>query len=438
MRRFLSALLVVSFTIILPTQSAEIQKPNVCFILVDDLRPDGIAALGNTVVKTANMDAIVQRGFVFRCAYVNGSAVPAVCLPSRTQLLTGMSAHRAKNEPSGATLDEFTFPKAMRAAGYAAIHCGKDENSPKKVTAEFEVTFDGGHAQANVDRMLEFVHANAGKRPLFLYLAGHEPHDPQYAPDEYYARYDPKDIPLPAAFRAYHPFDNGEMTVRDEQTLPWPRTCESVSGKLARYYGSTHYLDDQIGRLVQALKDAGQFDNTVFVLAGDNGLSLGEHGLLGKQNVYEFGGMHVPLVFAGPGIPKGETHSFAYLYDIFPTVCALTQTPVPARVDGKNLLPIMTGKASKVRDYAFTWYKNIQRAVRTDAWKLIRYPQIGKTQLFDLMTDPHEERDLAKHPEMSEKLTEMLELLGKAQKEYGDTCPLTAAKLSTEEWTPEK
>ena len=118
--------------------------------------------------------------------------------------------------------------------------------------------------------------------------------------------YRPADIPLPVNFLPFHPFDNGEMTVRDEQTLPWPRTRENVTGKLARYYASTSYFDQQAGRILDALKQAGQYDNTIFIMAGDNGLSLGEHGLLGKQNLYEFGGMHVPLIFAGPGSPKAK------------------------------------------------------------------------------------------------------------------------------------
>lgn len=154
-------------------------------------------------------------------------------------------------------------------------------------------------------------------------MAGPEPHDPRSATDEYYAKYKPEDMPLPHAFAPHHPFDNGAITIRDEMTLPFPRTPENIRGKLARYYASIAYLDAQFGRAVQALKDAGEYDSTIFVIAGDNGLSLGEHGLLGKQNLYEFGGMHVPLVFAGPGIPKGETKALAYLMDIFPTVCDL-------------------------------------------------------------------------------------------------------------------
>ena len=226
------------------------------------------------------------------------------------------------------------------------------------------------------------------------------------------------------------------MTVRDEMTLPWPRTRESVAGKLARYYASISYLDDQVGRILEALKDAGQLEHTIFIVAGDNGLCLGEHGLLGKQNLYEFGGMHVPLVFAGPGIPKGETKALAYLMDIFPTVCDFTGAPIPARVEGKSLRTVMRGEAPRVREYAFTAYKDIQRSIRDERWKLIRYPHIDKTQLFDLQTDPHEIRDLASEPASAARVRELTEELGKEQRQLGDTAPLTVANPKPAPWSP--
>ena len=220
--------------------------------------------------------------------------------------------------------------------------------------------------------------------------------------------YRPEDIPLPVNFLPFHPFDNGEMTIRDEQTLPWPRTKASVTGKLARYYASTSYFDAQAGRIIAALKQTGQFDNTIFVVAGDNGLSLGEHGLLGKQNLYEFGGMHVPLIFAGPGIPQGDSKALVYLYEVYPTMCELAGIPVPPGLDAKSLAPVIKGQQAKVRDCLFTAYTNCQRSIRDDRWKLIRYPLIDKTQLFDLQADPHEMNDLAGKAEYAEKIKELM------------------------------
>jgi arylsulfatase A-like enzyme len=329
-----------------------------------------------------------------------------------------------------------TFAQAVKAAGYASIRSGKFGNNPNQLDVDFDQHLDGKTAEGNANNLIAFIKEHAGRKPLFLYLAPHEPHDPQFAPDRYYPLYQAADIPLPVNFLPFHPFDNGEMTVRDEKTLPWPRTRESVTGKLARYYASTTYLDDQAGRVLDALRQAGQFDNTIIIIAGDNGLSLGEHGLLGKQNLYEFGGMHVPLVFAGPGIPHGETRAFAYLMDIYPTVCELTGSAVPSGLDAKSLAPVITGKAPSVRAAAFTAYRDVQRAIRDDRWKLIRYPHINQTQLFDLQADPHEMTDLAGKPESADKIKELLALLEGVRKEYGDTCALTSAHPQPAAWSP--
>jgi len=261
--------------------------PHILFILADDLRPDGLHALGNAVVRTPHLDRVVENGFVFRHAYTLGSNSGAVCMPSRTMIQTGISYLRARgNTP--------TLAQTIKAAGYASIHSGKFSNNPNALDVDFDQHVDGKTAEGNANNIIAFIKKHAGTKPLFLYFAPHEPHDPQYAPDSYYPMYKPADIPLPPNFLPLHPFDNGEMNVRDEKTLPWPRTRENVTGKLARYYASISYLDDQAGRILEALQQAGLFDNTLIIVAGDNGLSLGEHGLLGKQNLYEFGGMHVP------------------------------------------------------------------------------------------------------------------------------------------------
>ncbi|HEX8911984.1 MAG TPA: sulfatase-like hydrolase/transferase [Humisphaera sp.] len=404
-------------------------RPNICILLADDLRPDCLGVLGHPVVKTPNLDKLLASGFVFRNAYVLGANVGAVCTPSRTMIQTGVSYLRGKRATP-------TLAETIRAAGYASIRSGKFGNNPNALDQPFDEHVDGKTAEGNADHVVRFIGEHAGKKPLFLYMAPHEPHDPQFAPDAFYKMYDPAKIPLPANFLPVHPFDNGEMTVRDEKTLPWPRTRESVTGKLARYYASITYWDEQCGRVVAALKAAGQYDNTVFVVAGDNGLSLGEHGLLGKQNLYEFGGMHVPLAFAGPGIGKGETRAFAHLFDIYPTVCELAGVPVPAGLDAKSLAPVLSGRQPRVRDVAFTAYRDCQRAIRDDRWKLIRYPLIDKTQLFDLSADPHEMADLAGRPEHAGKVKELTELLEKTGQAYGDTCRLTVPNPKPAAWTP--
>jgi arylsulfatase A-like enzyme len=412
--------------------------PNIFLMLADDLRPDGLGALGNSAVKTPNFDAIVSQGCIFRKAYTMGAMIGAVCLPSRTMLLTGRSLFRAKDEASGNDAATHTFPRAMKDAGYATFHAGKFGNSPRSITNEFDRSVDPGHSEGVANAVIDFIRTRPADSPMFIYMAGPEPHDPQYAPDEFYAQYKPADMPLPAAFAPYHPFDNGWLTGRDEMTLPFPRTPENIRRKLARYYASIAYLDAQFGRVEQALKDADEYDNTIFVIAGDNGLSLGEHGLLGKQNVYEFGGMHVPLVFAGPGVPKGETNALAYLMDLFPTVCELAGISPASHVEGKSLAPVIRGDSAGVRDWLYTAYEKGQRAVTDGRWKLIRFPLIDKTQLFDLQYDSHEEHDLAQSREHVEQVRAMMDKLAQLQQEFDDPVPLKADAIQPAEWSPDK
>jgi arylsulfatase A-like enzyme len=284
--------------------------------------------------------------------------------------------------------------------------------------------------------VIEFLHGRKADRPFFVYLAPPVPHDPRIAPQEFMALYDPAKIPLPPSYLPVHPFDNGEMTVRDEGLAPWPRTAAVVKRHLADDYACITCFDHHIGRIVAALEAAGQLDNTLIIFAADNGLALGAHGLMGKQNLYEFGGMHVPLVFAGPGIPHGVSDAFVYLFDVYPTVCELTGTPVPPEVESKSLAPVLAGNQPGVRDVAFTAYRQCQRAVRDRRWKLIRYPLINKTQLFDLAHDPHELHDLAECPEHAAKVQELLALLAQQQKIYADVVPLTVAKPQPAAWTP--
>lgn len=215
------------------------------------------------------------------------------------------------------------------------------------------------------------------------------------------------------------------------------------TGSLLPESTKTHEKNDSlprcrapIGSVVESLKAAGQLDSSIFVVAGDNGLCLGEHGLLGKQNLYQFGGMHVPLIFAGPGIKKGETNALAYLYEVYPTLSDLVDIPVPAGLDAKSLAPVIEGRQPKIRDALFTAYKDCQRAIRDDRWKLIRYPLIDKTQLFDLQADPHEMNDLSGKPGSAEKIQEPTQLLEKTRIEYGDTAPLVVPEPKPAAWRP--
>ena len=183
------------------------------------------------------------------------------------------------------------------------------------------------------------------------------------------------------------------------------------------------HLDHELGRVVKTLEDKGIMDNTIIVFAGDNGLALGRHGLFGKQNCYEHS-VRVPLIFAGPGIPEGrETNALAYLFDIFPTLCELTGTPVPESVEGKDLSGCMKNPEMSPRKSLYFAYTEYQRAVKLGNYKLIEYAvpdRDRQTQLFDLRNDPWELENLAGKPEFARQLETMREELFRLRDEWDD------------------
>ncbi len=423
---------------------AALDKLNILHIHADDHRPDGLRALGNKLLKTPNLDTLVERGFVFTRCYTQGAMVGAVCQPSRTMMLTGRSLFRIpgrveKGDP------EKALPRVIKAAGYETWHCGKGGNEYTTGLNAFDTNLvmndhlpemRRGSSERHADAAIKFLTGRDKSKPFYIYLAPPVPHDPRVAAPEFHKFYDPAKVPLSPAFMPVHPFDNGEMTVRDEKLAPWPRTPEDTRQQLADYYACVTGLDHHVGRIFEALKKTGQWDNTIIIFSGDNGLSLGEHGLFGKQNLYEFGGMHAPLVIAGPGIPKGRSDALVYLMDLYPTFCDFAGATPPQPIEGRNLAPVISGKTAKVRDALYTAYRDVQRAVRDDRWKLIRYPQVNVTQLFDLQTDPHELTNLADKKEYAGKLKEMLALLKKEMATYDDSFPLDVANPKPPTWTP--
>ncbi len=157
------------------------------------------------------------------------------------------------------------------------------------------------------------------------------------------------------------------------------------------------HLDAQVGEVLGALEASGKADDTLIVFAGDNGLAVGQHGLLGKQNMYEHS-VRVPLILCGPGVPSGERRdAFAYLIDVYPTLAELAGIPLPESVEGLSLVPSLSDPNERVRDTFLYAYKDFQRAARDKTRKLIEYCVRGvrTTQLFDLASDPWETTNLA-------------------------------------------
>jgi len=404
--------------------------PNVLFLFTDDQRADTIHELGNETILTPSLDQIAQSGFVFRNAYCMGSTLGAVCQPSRHMMHSGMSLFRYDPKKK-----KGTFGDVMRRAGYETYHQSKQRNTPQLYHTAFEHSSylddvrernSGHHGRTAANDAIHFLkHTWKKDRPFFMYIGFAGPHDPRVADTRWLGRYDRRTISLPANYQPFHPFDNGELLVRDEKLASWPRTEDTVRRHIRDYYACISSIDHNIGRMITALKDLGEFENTIIVFSSDHGLALGSHGLFGKQNVYEHS-MKAPLFFSGPGIPHGESNAFAYLFDIFPTVVDLVGGKVPDGLDGISLAPVIHGQKNKVRDTIFLAYKSVQRAVRKDDWKLICYPRINKTQLFHLSEDPHELKDLADDATQADRLSKMMAILREQQKQFGDFTLLTS------------
>jgi arylsulfatase A-like enzyme len=409
--------------------AAAAKPPNVVFLFTDDQRADTVSALGNPHIRTPNLDALCRSGMVFRNAYCMGGNSPAVCLPSRNMLLSGRTFFRYGLT---APADAPNFPDAMRAAGYETYHHGKRGNTALLIQARFEHNnylsdqaerLGGEPGKQIVDDAIRFLR-EPHERPVFMYLAFGNPHDPRVAARRYLDLYDPARIPLPANFLPVHPFDNGEMVIRDELLAPWPRTPEEIRRQLAEYWAVVTGLDENIGRLIAHMRESGIYENTIIVFSSDQGIALGSHGLMGKQNLYE-DSMRVPLVIRGPGIRPGTTAAMVYLMDIFPTILDLVGAAAPPGLDGRSFAPVVRGHAGKARESIFLAYRDVQRALREQRYKLIVYPKVARRQLFDLARDPDETRDLASQPVHRPRIDAMLDRLRLAQRQFGDTAPLS-------------
>ena len=424
-------------------------KPNVLVFFTDDQRFDTIRALGNSAIHTPNIDRLVARGTTFTHAHIPCGTHGAICMPSRAMLHTGRTLFHLHDSGSSIPAEHTMLGEALRAAGYRTWGAGKWHNGRESFNRGFangdEIYFGGMADHWNVpayhydasgrydkqlayipnppafgnneiawrdcdhihagrhssevlsDAVVDYLATQDGKQPFLAYVALLAPHDPRTMPKQFLDMYPFDEVELPPNTLGGHPFDNGSLRIRDELLAAFPRTPEEIRRHMAEYYAMITHLDHEFGRVMDALDEQGLTDDTLIVFAGDNGLAVGRHGLMGKQNCYEHS-VRVPLIFAGPGVPQGhQSDAFVYLLDIFRTVCALTDTPVPESVEGESLVGAMHDPAARVRDTLYFAYVASQRAVKNRTHKLIEYAvrdRDRQTQLFDLANDPWETRNL--------------------------------------------
>lgn len=434
---------------------------NILIIYSDDQSYRTIHALGNSEIHTPNLDKLAHEGFSFTQSHVMGGHQGAVCIPSRAMLLTGRYLNRIPGDGGFIPDSLISFPEILQAKGYSTFHTGKwhsDKASHNRIFKSGDRIFlggmhfegEGGQAhpvvyhydpsgqypkesswksdtfstQLYADAAIHFLESSEAKQaPFVCYVAFTSPHDPRTPPAKYEAMYPAGKISLPPNFMPQHPFNNGDLNVRDEQLLPHPRLPEDVKKQIALYYGMVSEMDEQLGRILNALQKAGLKENTLVVFAGDNGLAVGQHGLLGKQNLYEHT-IRVPMIISGPGIPKNErSDAFVYLSDIAPTLYDYLHIKPPATTEAKSLMPVIMHQKKTVRPNIYNIYGHWSRSIKTaDGFKLILYNVDGvlTTQLFNLKTDPWEMHNLASGMQYKNRIKKMRQLLKQQMTETHD------------------
>ena len=451
------------------------KKPNVLFIITDDQRFDTINALGNSEIITPNLDRLAQRGTSFVRAHIAGGTCGAVCMPSRAMVLSGRNPFHLEELGGNIPPEHKTLAETFKNNGYETIGLGKWHNGcpayARSFTQGAKIFFGGmwdhwnvptcrydptgeydnvinfvvdfysdNHPQSQhcdefdpgkhsstllTDAAIDLLNENAGKdKPFFMYLAYLAPHDPRTMPDSFREMYDPEKITLPPNFQQIIDTNYPLMVHRDEHLAAYPREEGEIKRHIAEYFAMITHLDYEIGRLLDTLHQSGEEDNTIIVFTGDNGLAVGQHGWLGKEDIYEHG-VRVPLIMAGPGIAENvRNDAYVYLYDIFPTLCEKIGLEIPSSVDGKSFAKLLDGNhGDTFRDELYLIFDNFVRGVKDENYKLIEYRNGDSeedkwTFLYDIKNDPWETRNLAGCEEYKDKINEMREKILKHRDDW--------------------
>ena len=442
--------------------SSAAEKPNVLFIIVDDLTTT-LTCMGNPSVHTPKIDALAARGVRFDHAYTQF----ALCNPSRCSFLTGCYPEQTKaldlvTSLRGGLPKEVTLPQHFKDHGYVAGRIGKVFHVPDpktkldvelgaplhKDTALFEDAKaendpdDKPHGTAKGEGFnrawaasskpaTEFTDYQIASdaistleqfkdKPFFLAVGFIRPHTPYVAPKPFFDAINKAQLVLPPFYR-----EGGE----DVSKMPpsslrpnnnvfryAPPTLDEARDATQAYLAATGFADSQVGRVLAKLKELHLEENTIVVLTGDHGYQLGEHGLWAKQTLFE-GASHVPLIVAAPGVKAGVRDGLVEQVDIYPTLCQLAGLPLPKHLQGRSLKPMLESPDAKGKQVAIstmvsTRTKLIGHSVRTDAFRYIEWDEgRGGEQLYDLRTDPDELHDLSKAPAQAERMARMRQRL---------------------------
>ena len=477
------ALIFFSFYLATFNSSCSIESknnlPNILFLLADDFTFDAIHALGNDLIETPNLDKLVRDGTHFTNAFNMGGWNGAVCVASRAMIITGKSIWDAKQisdqwgNKKNLKAAEKSWAKLMEKKGYQTFITGKWHVSidPKKI---FETVrnirpgmprdffkkenrkgynrpkedqidnwraydslnggfWEGGKHWSEVikDDALDFLNQSKKKdAPFFMYLAFNAPHDPRQSPKSFLDRYPLEKISLPENWLPEYPYKDAignSKTLRDEALAPFPRTPYAIKTHIREYYAIISHLDEQIGKILNALDETGNSKNTYIFFTSDHGLSVGKHGLMGKQSMFDHS-IRVPLIISGPDIPHNQIINHdVYLQDIMATSLELADISPAKYTSFKSFLSLVKGN-DRNPNYPlgiYGAYMNSQRMIRKGGYKLIVYPKIKKTLLFDLKKDPLEMHDISSKRQKRKVVKNLFKNLMLLQRKYKDSLDLS-------------
>jgi arylsulfatase A-like enzyme len=414
------------------------RPPNVLFIAIDD-QNDWIGALGgHPQARTPRIDRLAARGTLF----TNAHAQAPLCNPSRTSLMLGLRPSTTGVyglAPWIRDVEQWqaavSLPQYLRKHGFVTYSTGKIYHAGygrRPADREFDVLgppasvgptpprrlADSGSEHPLVDWGV-FPHRDEDKgdwkvadwaierlrepqaNPFFLSVGFYLPHLPLYVTQKWYDMYPDDQLVLPPVLDTDRD-DTPRFSWYLHWSLPEPRlaylkTHGEWRNLVRCYLASVSFVDEQIGRVLDALEASAHADSTVVVLWSDHGFHLGEKGITGKNSLWERS-TRVPLVFAGPGVVRGASSARPVeLLDIYPTLIELLGLPPKTGLEGASLVPLLRDARARRDQPAITTHNPGNHSVRSERWRYIRYAD-GTEELYDLLGDPNEWRNLAGDP----------------------------------------
>jgi arylsulfatase A-like enzyme len=419
------------------------KRPNIIFLLADDLRADVLGCYGDRLAQTPHVDALAKRGIVFRNCFVTTS----ICAVSRASFFTGQYArrHKINDFATGLTPRQFaqSYTGLLKAAGYRIGFIGKygvGNKMPEQKEFDYWRGFPGQgkyfdkgtplHINRRMgDQAVEFLKSCDKKTPFCLSLSFKCPHAQDRAPREFPP--DPQDeklftdVTFPVPRTASEKFFKllPEPVQQSEGRKRWAirfHTPEKHQEIVRDYYRLVTGMDREVGRIVAMLEELGFADNTIIVFTSDNGFFFGERGLADKWFMYEES-IRIPAIIVDPTLPRRRTgqavEQLALNIDFAPTLLDAAGVPIPATMQGKSLRPLMRGESPDWRHEFFYEHLTLPKiippseGVRTTRWSYIRWvgsePHVE--ELYDLANDPYQERNVVAEPEQARVLERLRE-----------------------------